>query len=50
MLGSFIHGYEVYKTDFWQYFLHCFLSVFIKSSLDTGPSFVYVLTLLVVAV
>lgn len=25
MLASFIHSYKVYKTDFWQYFLHCFL-------------------------
>lgn len=38
MLGSFVHSYAVYKTDFWQYFLHCFLSVFITSYFDTGPS------------
>lgn len=37
MLAGFVHNYEVYKTDFWQYFLHCFLSVFIKS-LENGPS------------
>lgn len=35
MLGGFIHSYEVYKADFRQYFLHCFLSVFITPCLDT---------------
>lgn len=51
MLASFIHSYEVYETDFLTVFLHCFLSVFIKS-LDIGPSCVlfYVLTALVIAV
>lgn len=39
MLGSFVHSHAVDKTDFWQYFLHCFLSVFITSYLHyTGPS------------